>query len=233
MKRILFVLILGIFLVNLISAYPKIVPYVNDYANILSEEEEINLNLILDKIEENTTYEIAIVTVKNTEGQNVVEYANRIGDENGVGKKDTDNGIVILWSLDNEKGGAIATGRGSESIFNDAKVGRIGRSGEDYFYNGSYYGGFIVIIDGLNNELTGQVINSDEDSSQINYALIFLLLIGAVFLVISSVNSLSNSRGSGGYSSSGYSGSSRGFGSSGTSFGGGSFGGGGAGFGGR
>lgn len=174
-----------------ISAIPKIEPYVNDFANLLTEEQELNLNIYIDQIEKNTSWEIAIVTVQNTEGQDRLEYANKIGDENGVGKLDKDNGIVILYSL--QDGGAIATGRNSESIFNDAKVGRIGRDNKKYFDNQKYYEGFTNIVVQLENEIkTKEVIvldnqNKTEDNYFNSYiipfiAITFILLMFLFFL---------------------------------------------------
>jgi len=222
-------LFIGIYLIALVSAVPKIVPYVNDYANILSPSEENNLNLLLDEIEKNTTYEIAIVTVENTEGLDRIEYTNRIGDENGVGKKDKDNGLVVLWSLDNEKGGAIATGRYSESIINDAKAGRIGRESRSLFDEEEYYEGFVFIINEINKEISNDNLNATNQSqgnsndSFPNYLLI--IGIGIIGFVIFNKLLLDDEDGS----SSGSSYSSRGSSSSsGSSFGGGSFGGGGA-----
>ena len=126
---------------------PRIEPYVNDYAGLLTPQEELQLNQLADQIEANTTFEIAIVTVAGTGGQDRLEFANMIGDQNGVGKADKDNGIVVLWSTEDDAGGAIATGRGSESFVTDAVTGRIGRAARlQFFDNGDYAGGFNYIL---------------------------------------------------------------------------------------
>lgn len=103
MNKIYLSIILGIIALNLVSAVPRIEPYVNDFVGVLNEAEKTQLNVYIDTIEKNTSYEIAIIIVNNTEGQDRLEYANRIGDENGVGKKNQDNGLVILWSMENDK----------------------------------------------------------------------------------------------------------------------------------
>ena len=217
---------------TLVSAVPRIEPYVNDFANILTSEEETNLNLYLDLIEQNTSWEIAVITLQNTEGQERVEYANKIGDENGVGKKDQDNGIVILYSL--EEGGAIATGRYSESIFNDAKVGRIGRNNKHFFTKGEYYNGFEGIIKELEQEIESPIKQSaTENNSDGFWVILFIFgILPLIFLINILTNSRENSDDSESSTNSthnsSYSGSSRG--SSSPSFGGGSFGGGGSSF---
>jgi uncharacterized protein len=235
-------LALGFFLeAHVISAelvVPKIAPYVNDFAGVLSDQQEADLNLMCDAIEKNTTYEIAIVTVQDTQGMDRIEFANKIGDENGVGKKGQDNGIVVLWSMSNEKGGAIATGRFAESILNDAKVGQIGRVNRPYFDKGDYYNGFKQIILAIETEIKAEtaaqpniIASQKEDSSAVFAILIIfgviMILVGIFnspfdFILLGTASSILSSSGR----SSGSSGSSGG-GFSGGSFGGGSFGGGG------
>ncbi len=222
-----------LFLINFISAVPKIEPYVNDFTHSLTSEQARELNLLADNIEQNTSWEIAMVIVPDTEGLDRLDYANKLGDENGVGKKDKDNGIVVLWSEGADRGIAIATGRYSESIFNDAKVGRIARAARPYFDNEQYYEGLKNITLELQKEIKGENIEI-ESSEDFDITLIFILaIIGVVFFIIligsltdSFDGSYSSSSSSSGSSSSVFSGSSGG--SFGGSFGGGSFGGGGA-----
>ena len=247
-KRFVLSFILFIFLINFIVAvdYPKIQPYVNDFANVLSPDQELQLNLLADSIEKNTSWEVAIVTVSNTNGQDRLEYAGKLGDYNGVGKKDSDNGIVVLYSLSNDQGGAIATGRGSEGIFNDAKVGTIGRSAKPLFDEGKYSEGFTKILNDIDREIhtyndrknsSSPVIISNQSIDSIDgfSFFVFISLLFAGFIIFRAiVDSSDDDSYSGGssvfYASSGSSGSSSSSSSSsfsGGSFGGGSFGGGG------
>lgn len=234
---ILLLLALIILAVNVHAAVPKIEPYVNDFANILTPDEEAKLNLMCDAIEKNTSYEIAIVTVQSTEGQDRTLYANKIGDENGVGKKGKDNGIVVLWSLDNEAGGAIATGRYSESILNDAKVVRIGKAARPLFDQGKYYDAFTQIVMDINKELINSQdgsVNATSTGSTSGSGLsgdkvvLLILILGVIFWIMSKLDILDIFTGVaiGSVLSSGTGGKSRSSGGGG-SFGGGSFGGGG------
>ena len=169
-------------------AVPKIEPYVNDFANLLTTEQENSLNILCDAIEKNTTWEIAIVTINDVGGDDPVLFANKIGDQNGVGKKDKSNGIVILWSI--KDGGAIAPGRYSESIFNDAKVGRIGRSARPLFDEGKPYEGFLYIINEMNKEITGKdIVNTtiqadNNNSSGSDNSILIIIFVLFVLLVI-------------------------------------------------
>lgn len=230
MRKIIILVAIFIFIQS-VSAIPRIEPYVNDFAGVLSKEDVSRLNILADSIEKNTSYEIAIVIVQNTEGEDPVIYANKIGDENGVGKKDKDNGIVVLWSIE-DKMGAIATGRYSESILNDAKVGRIGRESKPYFLNHSYYLGFQYILENINNEISSSELQAstnkpDEEGSSIPWIILAFI---AVWLLLKFLRYIADDEdlwdvGVGvGIASSVLSSSS----SSGSSFGGGSFGGGGS-----
>jgi uncharacterized protein len=235
-RYIIFLLIFTILLnISIVSAVPKIEPYVNDFAHLLTSDEIIKLNIQADLIEQNTSYEIAMVTVQNTEGQDRIEYANKIGDENGVGKKDKDNGVVILWSV--EDGGAIATGRYSESILNDAKVARIGKAARPLFDEGKYYEAFSQILSDVDKEIVasqdGSVTNSTglnpsgSGDGGINIILVIFVIVGAFyFLKLLGASDLFSGLAIGSVLSS--SGSSSSSSSSGGSFGGGSFGGGGS-----
>jgi uncharacterized protein len=180
----LFILIISL---TLVSAVPKITPYVNDYANILTPNEITQLNLQVDQIEKNTTYEIAIVTILNTEGMNEIEYANRIGDENGVGKKELSNGMVILLSMETRKI-VIGTGRGSEGIINDAKAGRIIDKAVPNFKEGNYYEGFSSILNDLNSEITSKdvvpIVKENPPSPNSDFSWWLLLIPMGLFIFI-------------------------------------------------
>lgn len=187
MKKLVLVL-LFLVLVTPVLSYPKLTNYVNDFADLLSAEEETKLNEDVDGINIKYLVEIAIVTLQNTEGDGRTNYANRIGEENGVGKKGKDNGIVILWSLDNEKGGAIATGRGIESLINDAKVTRIGRASRKHFDQGEYYQAFGFILNEIKVELDkaqtqGEPLATGSATQNLNFNNI-LIVIAVLILIL-------------------------------------------------
>lgn len=219
-------------IIQTISAIPKIEPYVNDFGNLMTQEQVARLNLLADAIEQNTTWEIAMVLVPDTEGMDRLDYAARMGDENGVGKKDKDNGIVVLWSEGDDRGIAIATGRYSESIFNDAKVGRIARAARPYFDNKNYYEGFLNITLELRNEIDTSNNSTSNQPPLIpsGNTMVIIIILAAVlfaFVILPFMRNGSSSWGDGSGISIG-SGSSSGSGGGFGSFGSGSFGGGGA-----
>lgn len=220
-------------------AYPNLNGQrVSDLANILTDQEATDLTTQINSMEQVTGAQFAIVTVLNTEGQGRVDYAARTGEQNGVGFSGKDNGVVIMWSLDNEKGGAIATGRGVGDILTDVEVASIGRSHRAELDNGQYY----IALSGILNDIQKQFPNNTTNSTEISLqntsidlpiGIIFLIIIGIIILIafIGAIIDDGSSGGSGGFAG-GYVGSSGGWsgGSSGGGFSGGSFGGGGGGF---
>jgi uncharacterized protein len=155
MKKLLFLLIL---LSTFASALPAPSGWVNDYANILSLDEKMQLNTLIDSIEKNTTAEISIVTVKSLDGKPIEEVALNYLTEWGVGKKTNDNGIVILVAP-NERKYRIEVGYGAEGVVTDARAGRIGREILALYFKEKQYGNGLKIAV----EEIGGLLKNDPD----------------------------------------------------------------------
>lgn len=216
-------------LIVLVNAedYPTIKPWVNDFAGLMTPDQVAALDYRCEQIKQNTSYEIAIVTLKDTKGQDRLEYANRIGEQAGVGNQQKDNGVVVLWSMDNEKGGAIAVGRGAESFLNDAKVGEIGRASRPLFDKGQYYEGFTEILNNIEKTIKERDVTAGTTPTNNNplgnntWIIITILVILLIFIILKVADINPRIRTGGIFTGSSNS-------SGGGSFGGGSFGGGGS-----
>lgn len=88
---------------------PSPAKLVNDYANILSSSEEQGLEKTLRDYADQTSDQIAIVTVTSIGDYDISDYAQRLARSWGIGQKGVDNGILILVAK-NEKGIDIETG---------------------------------------------------------------------------------------------------------------------------
>lgn len=98
---------------------------VNDFANVLSDAEQAQLENELVQFAQTTSTQIVVVIVSDLAGDDPGNYAFQIGEKWGVGQKDKDNGIVVLVKpkQGNSKGQVfIATGYGLEGILPDAVV---------------------------------------------------------------------------------------------------------------
>ena len=104
--------------------YPKPYGHVNDFANILPRDVAKKLETELRTYKEQTSIEIAVVTVKSLEGLSVEEYTIELARRWGVGEKKKDNGVVLLVAP-NERKARIEVGYGLEPDLTDAQSGRI------------------------------------------------------------------------------------------------------------
>ncbi len=76
---------------------PKEVGWVNDFADLLNEQQEKQLFDKIAAYEEATSNEIAVVTLETIEPyQDLTTYCKDLGNFWGVGKKDVDNGVLLV-----------------------------------------------------------------------------------------------------------------------------------------
>ena len=101
------------------TSFPKPIGYVNDFENVLSLEEVTKLENLLINYEKQTSNELVIVTISKTENEiDFDTYALDLSKNWGVGKKNKDNGLVIVIS--NQLGRIrICTGTRTEKILTD------------------------------------------------------------------------------------------------------------------
>jgi len=124
---IFFILILNLTLIvnSTSNEIPKFQDrYVNDFANILTSEDKNYLEKLLYAVENETTAEVVFVSIQNCSPYTPSEYAQNIGNIWKVGKKDKNNGLIMLY-CNAENKIWIATGYGLEGILPDSKIGRI------------------------------------------------------------------------------------------------------------
>ena len=101
--------------------------FVNDFAQVLTAEEKANLEATLSQYEKKTGNEIVIATVPTLDNEAPEDYAIKLFAEWGIGKKDKDNGLLILHAP-NERKIWIEVGYGLEPYIVDAKAASIYRN---------------------------------------------------------------------------------------------------------
>jgi uncharacterized protein len=111
-----------------VSQLPKPTDYVNDFARVLSPDAVAKLDRICSELDHSKAdSQIAVVTVRNLDGEDAADWANQLEDKWHMGKKGSDRGVLVLLAVDDHKY-RIDVGYGLEGILNDARVGDIGRS---------------------------------------------------------------------------------------------------------
>ena len=135
--------------------------FVNDYADILSAEQRDALELRLEALDDSTGNQIAVAIVNEFEGDNILDFATRLGKQWGVGQKDKNNGVMIVVKVktDDSNGQvAIAIGTGIEDIIPNATCQNIiDREMVPYFKENDYYSGINAAIDAIIPIVTGNL----------------------------------------------------------------------------
>lgn len=93
--------------------------FVNDFAQVLSPSVITTLEQELNDFERTTSNEIVVVTVRDMSGDYVEHYAVKLFEEWGIGKKDVDNGALLLVALEERKL-RIEVGYGLEGALPDS-----------------------------------------------------------------------------------------------------------------
>ncbi len=99
---------------------------VNDFAGILTNEQEYALEQKLVSLDDNTSTQIAVVIVPNLGGNDISDFNVKLLRAWGVGGKKNNNGVVVLISTeDKNRKINIATGYGVEGALPDVLCKRI------------------------------------------------------------------------------------------------------------
>jgi len=130
------------------TAIPAPKGFVNDFASALSPSVEDALNRRLADFNHTTGIEVAIVIVTRTP-QNYKrprDYAQDFFDTWKVGKKGTDNGILIFLDIGDRRV-EIITGYGMEAVLPDQLCGRLLRKyALDAFHSNDWAGGLQALL---------------------------------------------------------------------------------------
>ena len=98
-----------------------------DLAGIIDESVEAKLNRYMRELEQKTTAQVAILTIKSLQGQSLEDLSITIAhDKWKLGQKGKDNGLLLMVAL-NDRKYRIEVGYGLEGILPDSLVGGIGR----------------------------------------------------------------------------------------------------------
>jgi uncharacterized protein len=97
---------------------------VTDLAGVFASEERAALETWLLAVDARTGAEIAVVALRTLDGGEVDDFAVRLFEKWGIGKKGKDNGVLILAAID-DRHARIEVGYGLEAVLPDAAAGRI------------------------------------------------------------------------------------------------------------
>jgi len=118
--------------------------YVNDFAGALDAATVAQLTNICRQIDEKAHAQIAVVTIKSLDGDDIDDYAVNLFKQWGIGPKSNDHGVLILVAVEDRRY-RTEVGYGLEPILPDGKVGGFGREAVPYFKQNDYSGAITLM----------------------------------------------------------------------------------------
>ena len=98
--------------------------FIYDQGEFLNDDEERKVNELLVKLEKASTIEFAVITIPSLNDLTIEEYANKMANELGIGKKEKNNGVLLLITKTYNKV-RLEIGNGLQGILTDSISGRI------------------------------------------------------------------------------------------------------------
>ncbi|MBV6440083.1 MAG: hypothetical protein EPGJADBJ_01745 [Saprospiraceae bacterium] len=173
---------------DLFPPKPEPAVYVHDYAGWLTPHEKTVLEEKLVRYHDSTTTQIVVMIRPDIGDYDKASYAFELGNRWGIGRKDKNNGVVLLVKTEQPGRGAfIATGYGTEGALPDITAGRIIRNTMiPYFQREQYAQGIEAGVDEIIRALSGEFKNEGEQGAPIPWwvpVLIVLLIFLFVFFM--------------------------------------------------
>jgi len=168
---------------------------VNDFAKVMTDEQVASLEYTLDTFARSTTTQICIVTIPSLNGYDIADYTFKLGEKWGVGQKDSNNGVVIVFKPKTERESGevfVAVGYGLEGVIPDAVANRLIVNNEmiPHFRENDTYGGLLagckVIMSLASSEFTAQ--DYEEKVSGDGHYTAFIIFVIVFFILFFFVN---------------------------------------------
>jgi uncharacterized protein len=205
MKKSSFLLVVfALFVVFPVSAQERLIPlkpepaqFVNDYAGVITNEQQAALEQKLKDFDKETSNQFAIAIVKSLKGNNLEKTATQWFKAWGIGQKDKNNGVLILIALEDRKM-RVEVGYGLETAISKAEADLVIQNLlKPHFRNQEYYNGLNVATNYLM-ELARKAYNQPQasapqnasrtmqagESANVGDRFYIILLIGGVFVFI-------------------------------------------------
>lgn len=130
--------------------------FVNDFAGMITSEQNQSLEKKISSFEKNTSNELSVVTISNLGGDTIENFAVKLFQDWRIGKNKKDNGILLLISRDDRQM-RIEVGYGLEGALTDAQSFWIIKNVlRPAFQAGDYYGGINGGVDNLISIIKGE-----------------------------------------------------------------------------
>ncbi|MCU0953042.1 MAG: TPM domain-containing protein [Hyphomicrobium sp.] len=99
--------------------FPALTGRIVDEANLLTPADEAELTAALQSLEEKSSDQLVVVTLKSLQGFPIEDFGVRLGRQWGIGQAGKDNGVLLIVAP-NERKVRIEVGRRLEPLLTDA-----------------------------------------------------------------------------------------------------------------
>lgn len=157
--------------------------YVTDPSAILSATARDSINAILGRLEKSTGIETAVVMLPSIGDEDIFDFGHELFRKWGIGKKKSDNGLLILFVKDQKKV-RFTTGYGIEGTMTDAMSKRIQTTIMiPRFRNGNWDGGMVSGVRAVAKTLDGSM-QAEEDNGEDDISTIMITLLAIVVTML-------------------------------------------------
>ncbi|MCB9251121.1 MAG: TPM domain-containing protein [Flavobacteriales bacterium] len=188
-------LLFGLFILQVLKVQAFDVPakptgatrYINDYANLLSPDEENFLNYKLARYWDSTSTDIVVAIFQTINGEEPFDVGLKIYNTWGIGTAAKDNGVLILIVYENDDPAKrkiwITTGKGAEGFLPDGAAGSIIREVMAPAFKEKMYGkGINDAVDQIIARSKGEYKNTEKvPSNKANILVIILIVIILIY----------------------------------------------------
>lgn len=193
-KIVLSLVILLLLILPIANVYAE-KTLVIDSANLMMEDEVIDLNTKANALSEKYNMDIVIVTADNLEGKTTREFADDYFDYNGFGVGSSYDGILFLIDMENRIPYISTTGIGIRYFTDQRLESILDLAYDSGLPEGDYYGAVLGFLEGAENYLQSGIpsdqYNEPEDIAKVNkltaidiiIALLGGLGVGGVFVL--------------------------------------------------
>ncbi len=137
-------------------AVPALKARVTDLTGTLTAQQTQALDSQLAALERRKGAQVVILMLPTTQPEDIFDYATRVFDQWKVGRKNVDDGVLVVVAKDDRRA-MIETGYGLEGAIPDAAASRIIREYmSPKFRVGDYYGGLSDAVGALTGLIDGE-----------------------------------------------------------------------------
>src|SRR5512139_671720 len=135
---------------------PVLTRHATDLTGTLTPQQVDALDAKLVALEQRKGTQLVVLMVPTTGDQDIESYSLAVAEANKIGRKGTDDGILLLIAKDDRRD-RIEVGYGLEGAVPDAATARIRREFiESRFKQGDFYGGIDAGVDALITLIDGE-----------------------------------------------------------------------------